>query len=196
MKRLVIGVDCDDVLVRTTPFFVETYNKKYGTSATLADARNVDPVIWGADEATTLLRWELLTQEEEYKVLAPDPEEALVLRQLAQDHELHLITARKPEEREFTETLLNRELPGVFTSMEFVGWGGSKGTIREKIKADVMIDDNASHLHDAIAHGLPKGGAILFGDYPWNAEDSGHEALIHCYDWVSVKNVIDKFAES
>ena len=75
MRRLVIAVDCDDVLVRTTPFFVNAYNKKYGTHATLADARNVDPAIWGAEESVILARWATLIEEPEYRLLAPDAEE-------------------------------------------------------------------------------------------------------------------------
>lgn len=196
MRRLVIAVDCDDVLVRTTPFFVTAYNEKYGTEVTLADALNVDPNIWGADEGTILARWAALAEEDAYKLLTPDPQEVQVLHKLAEQHELHLVTARKPEERELTQALLDRELPGVFTSMEFVGWTGSKGEVCERIGADVLIDDNASHLHDALSHGLPSGGALLFGDYPWNEEGNDHSDLKHCFDWASVKNVIDTIAES
>lgn len=195
MKRLVIAVDCDDVLVRTTPFFVNTYNEKYGTTATLADSQNVDPEIWGADETTIVERWAALTEEEEYKLLAPDSEEVKILHQLAEQHELHLITARKPEEREFTQALLESELPGVFTSMEFVGWTGSKGEVCERIGAHILIDDNSKHLHDALSHGILSNGAILFGDYPWNKADSFHAGVTSCPDWLSVKQAIDKIAE-
>jgi len=197
MKRLVIAVDCDDVLVRTTPYFVDTYNQKYGTNATLAQANDTAFEIWNADEQTQVDRWTQLTYTEGYKALRPDPEEATILRQLAVNHELHLVTARKEEERSFTQEMLERELPGVFTSMEFVGWTGSKGEVCERLKADVLIDDNARHLHNAIERQrLSKSGAILFGDYPWNAADSMHDALTHCLDWPSVMGVINRLAEA
>jgi uncharacterized HAD superfamily protein len=195
MKRLVIAVDCDDVLVRTTPFFVDAYNKKYGTNATLAEARNAYAPSWQGDPDEVVARWGTLTEESEYKLLVPDSEEAKILKQLAEVHELHLVTARKADEREYTQDMLNRELPGVFTSMEFVGWAGSKGEVSKRIGADVLIDDSASHLHDAIRNGLPTNGALLFGKYPWNEAESAHEDVTHCHDWVAVKNVIDTLAE-
>ncbi len=195
MKRLVIAVDCDDVLVRTTPYFVDAYNVQYGTAVKYSDAHGIDPVAWEADQQEVLSRWASLTETDAYKQLQPDPEEAAILRELALQHELHLITARKEEERAFTQSMLDRELSGVFTSMEFVGWGGSKGQVCQRIHADVLIDDNVSHLHDALAHGLPAGGAIAFGDYEWNKAETNHKDLVHCHDWVAVKKVIDRIAQ-
>lgn len=195
MKRLVIAIDCDDVLVKTTPYFVNAYNALHGTKGTLADARNVSPEIWGVGEQEILDRWAALTKTEEYKLLQPDAEVVAVLRALAKDHELHLVTARKEEEREFTQAMLDRELRGVFNSMEFVGWEGSKGQICQRLRTDVLIDDNASHLHDALECGLPSGGALLFGDYDWNKDERSHNALVHCHDWTAVKRVIDRIAQ-
>ena len=195
MRRLVIAVDCDDVLVQTTPFFVNAYNETYGTSVPLADARDGSSPAWGglADEVI-IERWGRLVQTEGYKNLQPDPLEALVLHELAKHHELHLVTARKENERQFTQEMLDRELAGVFTSMEFVGWGGSKGEVCKRIGADVLIDDSANHLYDALDQGLPAGGAILFGDYPWNSADHGHDKLVHCLDWSNVKAAVDAVA--
>jgi len=195
MKRLVIAGDCDDVLVRTTPFFVNAYNEKYGTNVLLADARDGTAPSWGGlDDAVIIKRWEQLMETDGYKGLRPDPLEVLLLHELANHHELHLVTARKEHEREFTRTMLDTALEGVFTSMEFVGWEGSKGEVCKRLGADVLIDDNASHLHDALAYGLPVGGAILFGDYSWNSTSHMHDELVHCLDWPGVKKVIDEIA--
>src|SRR5688572_2869352 len=127
MKRLVIAVDCDDVLVRTTPFFLDAYNAKYGTSVTLAETQDEHLPSWNAAPEVVNQRWVGLMDTDGYRQLGPDPEVATILRELAKHHELHLITARMEEEREFTAEMLERELKGVFTSMEFVGWTGSKG---------------------------------------------------------------------
>jgi len=194
MRQLVIAIDCDDVLVRTTPFLVQAYNRKYGTNATLAQSHDPTFDIWQADEDEQVRRWESLTETEGYKDLGPDPEEALILRELAKNHELHLVTARKEHEREYTKQMLDRELAGVFSSMEFVGWNGSKGDICAHIGADVLIDDNYRHLKSAISKGLPTKGAILFGEYPWNESDRGSKELTYCVDWIEVKNVIDAIA--
>lgn len=195
MERLVIAIDCDDVLVQTKEYFVRTYNALHGTHVTLEDTRNLNREIWAADEKEILRRWAALTETDDYKLLKPGPEVVAILKELAADHELHLITARKEEERAFTQEMLDHELKGVFTSMEFVGWKGSKGQVCKRIKADVLIDDTASHLHDALECGLPSGGALLFGDYDWNRHASLHDDLIHCHDWLAVKRVIDRIAK-
>lgn len=195
MRRLVIAVDCDDVLVRTTPFFVSAYNEKYSTDVVLADARKADGESWGgvADDIV-IERWRDLMNTDGYKGLRPDAVEVMVLHELAKHHELHLVTARHEKERDFTQVMLDTALEGVFTSMEFVGWTGSKGEVCKRLGADVLIDDNAEHLHDSLAQGLPAGGAILFGDYPWNSDNHRHDQLVHCLDWPEVKKVIDTIA--
>ena len=196
MKRLVIAVDCDDVLVATTPYFVNAYNKAYGANVSLSDAHDVSEHLWNAPRELQLERLDALSKTEEYRKLGPVQDEVKILTELSKSHTLHLVTARKQEELELTKAMLDRDLPEVFASLNFVGWGGSKGEVCKRVGADVLIDDSARHLHDAIREGLPKTGAILFGDYAWNEADSAHEDLTHCYDWVAVKNVIDTIAEA
>lgn len=194
MKRLVIAVDCDDVLIPTTPWFVAQYNKQYGTSVTLADAHIESDAIWGVSHDEMLRRLAQMMNTDDYRLLGPSLEEVEVLRYLAEHHELHLVTARKEVERAATQAVLDRDLAGVFTSMEFVGWQGSKGDICQRIGADVLIDDNARHLHNALEHGLSVGGAILFGEYPWNAESRDDGELKYCSTWNDVKTIVDKLA--
>lgn len=189
MRRLVIAVDCDDVLVATTPFFIDAYNEKYGTQVPHSFAQVDDESVWGVEEPVVVERWRGLMETDAYKQLGPSMEEAVVLRDLASRHELHLVTARREHERELTQEMLHRELEGVFTSMEFVGFTGSKGEVCQRIGADVLIDDNAHHLHDSIEKGLSANGAILFGDYPWNAEVDATN-LQRCHTWQDVAEYI------
>ena len=195
MRRLVIAVDCDDVLVPTAPFMVRAYNQLYGTSATLAQLNDPSFDIWQADEALQNERWAQLIEVEGYKELRPSAEEVTILKKIAAQHELHLVTARKEHERAFTQALLEQHLLGVFTTMEFVGWDGSKGQICRKIGADVLIDDNMHHLQNALQFALPAGGAILFGDYPWNEAHRSHDDIVHCIDWTAVDRVITALSE-
>ncbi len=193
MKRLVIAIDCDDVLVNTTHFFVDAYNKEYGTSVQLAQAHDESFDIWQADKELLASRLSQLMDTEAYRMLGPRLDEVVVLKELAESHELHVVTARREGEREATQAMLDRYVPGIFTSLEFVGFEGSKGGVCKKISADILIDDNARHLHDALGHGLPEGGAILFGAYEWNAPNPDyHDGLISCHDWDSVKSVIEQ----
>lgn len=195
MRRLIIAIDCDDVLVATTPFFIDAYNREYGTAITLADANNESPELWQADTEEIARRLAALTETEAYRMLGPVPEEVAVLRELSKHHELRLVTARKEQEREMTQAMLDRDLAGVFTSMEFVGWTGSKGEVCKRLGADVLVDDNVRHLKNAIELGLPTQGALLFGDYEWNAVDHAVEGLTRCGSWQDVHRAIDVIAE-
>ena len=195
MRRLVIAVDCDDVLVPSTPFFIDNYNKLYGTSLSLEDAHTGSEDSWQADRVLIEDRLAQLMETEEYKLLAPSEEAIRVLRELAEHHDLHVVTARREQEREMTQRMLDYILPGVFHSLDTVGWTGSKGEVCQRLCADILIDDSARHLHDAIACGMPKQGAILFGEYPWNRNDGKHEDLTVCPDWLVVKVVVDAIAE-
>ena len=194
MKRLVIAVDCDDVLVSTAPYFVDTYNNTYGTSGTLEYAHSPDPSVWGASEEVIVERWFGMTRTDGYKGLSPDPDEVKVLRNLAKIHELHLVTARKEEEREFTQTMLDRNLDGVFTSMKFVGWEGSKDDVCQALRADVLIDDNFRHLVSARDCGVS--GLLWFGDYPWQTEDLSDMPIVRCRDWREVEAEIERIASN
>ena len=194
VKKLVIAVDCDDVLVSTTPFFVELYNKLYGTKGTLEQSHNSDSAIWQASEELQIERWFNMTKTEDYKKLAPKPEEVSVLRRLAEMHGLHLVTARKEEERAFTQSMLDQYLGGVFSSMEFVGWNGSKGDVCQVLQADVLIDDNFRHLASAYDCGVEH--VVWFGNYPWQTEDPGDTPIIRCQGWQEVETEIERIAAS
>lgn len=193
-RRLVIAVDCDDVLVQTTPFFVEAYNSKYGTDVQLIDAHTESYDIWNADRPLLEERLAELMNTDSYKLLAPIKSAVKVLKALAKEHDLHVVTARREHERDFTQAMLDSELAGVFTSMDFVGFTGSKGEVCRRIGADVLIDDNSRHLHDAIKNGLPSNGAFLFGDYAWNVSDKQGTGLKRLTTWDEVKEAIDKIA--
>jgi len=195
MRQLVIAVDCDDVLVPTTPFFVKSYNERYGTNVSLEQSHTEGDDIWGVSHDAMLDRFAEMMKTEAYKQLGPSDDEIRILKELAEHHTLYLVTARKEEERTFTREMLDRVLPDVFTSMEFVGWTGSKGEVCKRLGVDVLIDDNARHLHDAIKEGLPKSGALLFADYPWNLPDQKHDDLTHCLTWQDVKLAVDSIAK-
>ena len=193
MRRLIIAVDCDDVLVRTSPFFVDAYNQKYGTNVTLDRAHDNDDV-WGVDRPTLEARLADLMETDGYKELSPAEDEIKVLKRLSKLHELHVITARRPHERELTQLMLDAYLPGVFVSLELVGFTGSKGEVTERLHADVLVDDNLRHLEDAIRHGLPREGAILFGDYAWNT--SATTDLARSNTWDEVEKEIERYGRS
>lgn len=191
MRRLVVAVDCDDVLVQTTLLLVNAYNQKYGTSVLLEEAYSQSFEKWGAQEDEVSERFASLMETEGYRLLGIDLSDIETLRRLAKFHELHLVTARREHEKELTYAMIERDIPGVFTSMEFVGWTGSKGEVCRSIGADVIIDDNINHLKDAQRCGVPN--LVWFGDYPWQSE-LNDLAVVRCTGWREVEDFIGRVA--
>jgi 5'(3')-deoxyribonucleotidase len=197
MRRLVIAIDCDDVLMATTPYFVDAYNAKYGTNVKIETSHIDGEEVWGVDREVQFQRLDELTKTKEYFNITPTAEEIAVLNELSERHSLHLVTARKPEELELTQTILNRDLPGIFTSFDFVGWTGSKGEVCKRIGADVLIDDSVRNLVDAAEKGMPLEGLILFGNYPWNQDVPDFlTGIQRCANWNDVRTAIHDLAKA
>ena len=102
MRRLVIAIDCDDVLMATTPYFIDAYNAKYGTSVKIETSHIDGEEVWGVNREVQFERLDELTKTEDYFNITPTAEEVAVLNELSESHSLHLVTARKPEELELT----------------------------------------------------------------------------------------------
>ena len=186
MRRLVIAVDCDDVLVATMPYLIDEYNRQFGTNVDIKQAHQPGYDGWNAEEDVLMERFGALIRTDAYKELGVSASEKAILTELARDHELHVVTARKPVEAAFTQAMLDRDTPGVFSSLELVGFQGSKGEVCKRLGADILIDDNERHLVNAMEHGLPAKGALLFGEYPWNAEEDLKVELTRCRNWEDV----------
>ena len=84
MRRLVIAIDCDDVLVHTTPFFVDAYNSKYGTNVQLSEAHTESYEIWKADRALLEERLSGLMDTDAYRLLAL-AKDAIVIDEIADE---------------------------------------------------------------------------------------------------------------
>ncbi len=194
-KRLIIAIDCDDVLIETTEYIVEAYNSQFGTAVTLDRSHEPGNEQWETpDEKTLLQRFNELQSTEEYARLLPMPEALRVVKQLARDHELHLVTARDGAIEAITEAMLNEYLPGCFTSMEHVGRDRSKGEVCQQLKADILIDDSIRNLLSVLEYGLPAGGALHFGEYAWNKVEPLPEGVVTCPDWEAVEREVERIA--
>ncbi|MDB5163341.1 MAG: hypothetical protein JWO54_599 [Candidatus Saccharibacteria bacterium] len=197
MRSLVIAIDCDDVLVATTPYFISAYNNAFGTKVSVAQSRDESEEIWAASRDLRLERLDELTKTDEYFKIAPTSEESAVLQELSSDHSLHLVTARRREEHERTKRMIDRDLPGVFTSLDFGGTDGSKGEVCQRIGADVLIDDSIYNFEDALQRGMTKADMILFGDYPWNTDiPESLEGIRRCRDWDEVREAVYDIANA
>src|SRR5690606_17135299 len=107
----------------------------------------------------------------EYGETVPFPDAVEVCRRLAEQYELHLVTARPERIMSVTTAMLDRYFSGVFSKIEHVGQEGSKGDVCRNLEANILIDDNLHHLEKAARCGVPH--LLWFGDYPWQSDNGG-----------------------
>ena len=93
-----------------------------------------------------------------------------------------------------TLAMLEKYFPGVFTEIEHVGLDGSKGEVCQRLKADVLIDDNYKHLVSARECGVDS--LVWFGDYPWQTEALSDMRAVRCRDWREVEAEIERIASN
>jgi 5'(3')-deoxyribonucleotidase len=195
-RRLVIAVDCDDVLIETTRFLVKDYNNKFSTNVTLGDAHKPNNPDWGTDDNGLILdRLSEIQNSKEYAEIKPITEAINAIHRLVKDNELHLITARDGSVEVATMAMLDKYFSGCFKSVEHVGKARSKGEVCHQIKVDVLIDDNIRNLLSALDYGMPSGGAFHFGNYIWNQLDNPIEDVIECPNWGAVEREVQKIVE-
>lgn len=173
MKKFVIAIDCDDVIVPTAQIILEHYNKNYGTNITLDKFYSKDPEVWNvSDMAIAARRVDDYLMTEEYQHTPPFKESIEAISELAKYHELHLVTGRADFLSESTEKMLAENFPGLFKTLEFTNFytenPRSKADVCVNLKADYLIEDHLYHANVVAECGTK---VLLFGEYPWNQTD-------------------------
>ncbi len=191
MKRLVIAVDCDDVLMPSAEKIVELYNRKFNTNVLLADSQtpNAD---WQASREEIGERIYDIQLTDEYLKIRPYDDAIEVCRRLARSHDLHLVKARPGRIMATTIAMLEANFKDVFQEIEHVGIDGNKGEVCRNLRADVLIDDNYKHLETARACDIES--RVWFGDYPWQDAIIATDDTIRCRNWAEVEQEIERIA--
>ena len=177
VKRLIIAVDRDDVIVASALAILKYYHETYGIEVLPAEAYSNDPRIWGvthADERIERITEYLKTVE--YQQLPPIRDAISALRKLKKHHEIHLVTGRVDFLRAPTLAWLDEHFPDVFASTEFTNFivtaenkhiTRSKAEVCNQLAADIFIEDHPHHAQLVADTGVQ---VLLFGDYPWNRD--------------------------
>lgn len=194
MKRLIIAIDCDDVLVPSTKQIVSIYNEQFGTSVSLEGAHASKNPAWRADRELIAERIYDIQMTDEYGGAPPFNDAISACRRLAQKHELHLVTARPERIMPVTLKMLDQYFENIFTEVRHVGMDGDKGEICRNLQADLLIDDSYKHLVAANECQIPN--LLWFGDYPWQTEVAGDLPIVRCKDWADVEKEINRIADA
>ena len=189
--RLVIAIDCDDVIVDTSHALINYYNRTYGTHLQLKDMYNNSPAWDVKTEEEAILRCEEFLRTDEFQKIAPSKEAIASIKKMAAVHELHLVTGRSDFLEAATMAMVELYFPKVFASIEHTGmYGGkprSKGDVCVQIKADLLIDDHIRHAEQVASHGIH---VLLFGNYPWNQKKTLPKYIRRVKDWAEVERIV------
>lgn len=192
MKRLIIAIDCDDVLLHATEYVVATYNETHGTNVQLEHAHMSRNDEWQAEREEVFRRLADIQRSDGYAQIAPLEETIQAIRELSGHHELHLVTARGEDVIDVTRAMIDEYFPGCFTTINHVGPDKSKGEMCAALHADVLIDDGLQHLTTARGCGVVH--RIWFGDYPWQADDGSGAGTFRARNWAEVEAEIARIA--
>lgn len=197
-RRLIIAVDCDDVLVPTAPWIINAYNEKYTTTLGLEDFYGHDPAPWGVEDMRDASdRVGEFLQSDEHAKIIPDDNTIEIVRDLANRHELHLVTGRSEILKRLTSKMISNYFLGCFKSIELTNFYDeahrrSKGDVCRELGADVLIDDHIEHVHSVLEVGMKE--VIVFGDYPWNQSLWLPAGANRCANWDEVRDEIKRIA--
>jgi 5'(3')-deoxyribonucleotidase len=197
--KAIVAIDVDDVLAHSTEAFRLAVNEKAGAQLTPEDYRVPGDYhqyyerVWQTHGiADKVPADELFGQmERDQSHVPPYKGASAVLRKLAKQYELIVVTARYPEWYEATDVWLKSHFPDVFSQIHFGGsnrdpLGRSKGDICVEIGAKYLIDDNIEHCTSAADRGVTP---ILFGEYGWHV--GVPQGTIRCKTWNEVEKYFD-----
>jgi uncharacterized HAD superfamily protein len=191
-KRRVIGVDCDDVIIETSPYLIEYCNRIYGSRLEMRHMYSFNLDVWKAasnEEVIDRIEKYLLTDE--FQHIAPFEETVASIKRLAGQHELHIVTGRSELLTSITGRMAERYFPGVFRSIEHAGLIGnrarSKGDVCLDIGADLFIDDHILHADRVAEKGIE---VFIFGSYPWNQTKTLPKGMTRVQNWPEIEKIL------
>jgi uncharacterized HAD superfamily protein len=198
-RKLRIGIDIDDVLIKSAEFSIRLYNEEYGTKLTLDDWYDFSsPEVWGVDDLPTIVKRVMdIFKDEAFVSVEPVEDAKAVLGHLVNDgHELCAITGRTETIRQQTILVLDTHFPDIFKSetVYFVdhfshdGQKTSKADVGTRLGLTHFIDDQVEH-----ANALNQAGVttILFSQgYKWN-QTGADKSVKRASDWKSIGEFLD-----
>ena len=198
-RTLRIGIDIDDVLIKSVDRAVVMYNKAYGTNITRDTWYDFsDPSVWGGDELPALVKKvvDVFTDPAFQTVLPMENAYETLVHLRNEGHVLFAITGRSESIRPQTMSILDKCFPDFFTNetVFFVdhfshdGQKASKADVGAKLALTHFIDDQVEHANALHQAGIT---TILFSqNYRWN-RTGADEDIVRLSDWKAIGELLD-----
>ena len=190
MKKPVIAVDIDEVLVPHNEALATMHNRVFGTNHSVDDYHDDWPRLWGVDRDEAESRAKIWHSSEDWEKRHQEliPGAIDVLKKLKREYKLIVITGRAKHVEAFTRTWLIKHFPTVFDEVHFLGiWeegrGKTKAEISKKLKVDYLVEDSLDQSLKCAEAGIK---VLLFGDYAWNKAENLPNGITRVKDWTAV----------
>ncbi len=192
-KKKDIGFDLDDTLLKSAEAIFSFHNERYNTNFTVEQLRHhsVEQLLNISPEDFRAWSEEFYASEHNAQIgLHAGAQE--VIRALANDFDVHIVTARGIELASYALYSLGQHFdPGVFTKVHLINsyTRPDSTTKYEVCKAhdiELLVDDYPKHLTLAVENGIH---AILI-ETPWNKDKVVHPGIHRARDLFEVKDIV------
>lgn len=196
MKKEVLAIDLDDVVLATAEPLQEFYNNSHGANLTLSDYYSKDlAVLRAPDLATAIKRFNVYLESEEFFNLPPTQEAVRALQVLDDYYDLHIVTGRNSVVEEATTLWLAEHFPGIFKGAVFTSYYNQEEGVAVSTKAEAcrqigagaLIEDHLGHALEVAAGGVD---VLLFGSYPWNQAEELPPRVQRVSGWLEVVKLL------
>lgn len=195
MKKPLIAIDCDEVLMPLHEPLMLHHNDTYGTDYAIPDPAGRYYLDQYTDEPHDVVMDKVrrFVGSPEFGGLEPIKDSVETINHLTNRYTLAVVTARQDFMQEITKETLRRYFGKSFESIHFTPYAGngkhaSKLEVCQELGANFIIDDTLLTVTSCAKAGLE---AILFGEYHWNKSVHLPPGVSRCKDWAAVKEYFD-----
>ncbi len=174
-QKKILGVDFDDVLVRSGDALAEFHNATYGTNYSREDVTSYSlGEIWDCTREEAVRRIdEFITTDFHHSA------EAVfgaydALKKLEKFYNIVIVTGRREIARDSTEDWLKKNFLGLYREVHFTSHDDPdfskrrlKSDVVKEVGIDAFIDDALGFAKDVAETGIP----VFLFDTPWNQGD-------------------------
>lgn len=197
MKRQIVAVDIDDVLLNSADLLMGGYNLRFGTSLTRADYYSKDVGKLGVahwDEAAE--RFRVFQESEVFTDAEPDPEAVESVTNLALYYDFVGVTSRPEFIKDQTDKWIKKRFGGniprvihtsfVMGASNHVGTLLTKAEVCKQIGASYMVED---HLHHAVPV-AETGTRVFLVDQVWNQKNDLPSTVTRVQGWKEIEGIL------
>lgn len=197
MTKPIIAVDIDDVLAVHAEAMIAYSNRTFGLSLTMEDYTEHWSQMWQIDHEETAKRSNEYHSTDDMSHYKHHEDAVEVLKHLARDYRLIIVTARRQQVTEITKVWIDKHFGGIFEAIHFADiWNtitdtsfiATKADLCQELGVSYLIDDQSKHCNAVSEKGIQ---AIMFGNYPWNRNNEVNPAVVKCANWQEVETYFE-----